>query len=126
MNGQCDFEGAFHLVDSSQGGKHHPVSSGYRPLHRLYDNVLSSGEHAYPDKARLAPGETAAVRVRLLTPEAYPGCLWPGRELDVMEGPARVIGKLTVTHILNAVLSGDAAAYSPHWTAPEAPKATSD
>ena len=93
--------------------------SGYRPIHQLYDNYLSSGQHEYPDVESVAPGETAKVRVWFVTPKVYPGCLWTDREIDVMESPQRVIGKLTVTRIFNETLSGNADSYDPNWIKPD-------
>jgi hypothetical protein len=115
MNRQHDIEGEFSLYSTSQSGRKTAVFSGYRPIHKLYDNYLSSGQHEYPDVGQVAPGKTARVFAWLITPEVYPGSLWIGRELDVMEGPNHVVGKLKVTRILNNVLAGSAEAYSPHW-----------
>lgn len=119
MNRECDFEGKFYLFDTKQGGRKTPVFSGYRPLHKLYDNYLSSGHHEYPDVQSVAPGDTVKVRAWLVTPEVYPGCLWIGREIDVMEGPERVLGKLTVTRIFNEILCGDAESYNGNWIKPD-------
>jgi hypothetical protein len=119
MNRQSDFDGEFRLFETRESGKENAVLSGYRPLHKLYENHLSSGNHEYPEKGQVAPGEVARVRVWLITPAVYPGCLWLGRELDVMEGPARVVGKLTITRIFNEILSGSKSAYSPDWTQPK-------
>jgi translation elongation factor EF-Tu-like GTPase len=118
MNKESDIEGHFHLFDTAQSGKQTPVLSGYIPVHKLYDNYLSSGKHEYPDVHCVAPGETAKVRVCLITPEVCAGCLWIGREIDVMEGVEKVVGKLTVTRIFNEILSGDADSYSFHWIKP--------
>jgi elongation factor Tu len=119
MNRECDIEGKFHLFDTNQSGRKTPVLSGYRPIHRLYDNYLSSGQHEYPDVQSVAPGEMAKVRIWFVTPEVYPGCLWIGREIDVMESPQQVVGKLTVTRIFNEILSGNADSYYPRWIKPD-------
>jgi len=115
MNRQSDIEGELYLFDFNQGGRQSPVSSGYMPLHKLYDNYLSSGKHEYPATQCVAPGETAKALVWLITPEVYPGCLWIGRELAVMEGPRTVVGTLTITKIFNEILSGSADSYLPRW-----------
>lgn len=118
MNRQHDIEGEFHLYGTAQSGRKTPVFSGYRPIHKLYDNYLSSGQHEYPDVEQVAPGETARVLGWLITPEVYPGSLWIGRELDVMEGATHVVGKLTVTRILNNILAGSAEDHYPHRVKP--------
>jgi translation elongation factor EF-Tu-like GTPase len=119
MNRESDFEGEFHLFDTRPGGRKSPALSGYMPIHKLYDNYLSSGRHEYPDVECVAPGATTKARVWLITPEVYPGSLWIGRELDVMEGEERVVGKLTITKICNNILSGNADSYSPYWIKPD-------
>jgi hypothetical protein len=116
MNRQHDIEGELHLFDTRQGGRQGPVTSGFMPLHKLYDNYLSSGKHEYRATQCVAPGEIALALVWLITPDVYPGCLWIGRELDIMEGPTRVVGKLTITKIFNEILCGSADSYSPRWT----------
>lgn len=118
MNCLHDIEGEFHLYGTAQSGRKTPVFSGYRPVHKLYDNYLSSGQHVYPDVEQVAPGGTARVLAWLITPEVYPGSLWIGRELDVMEGATHVVGRLTVTRILNNILVGSAEDHYPHWVAP--------
>lgn len=114
---QHHLEGTFTLFDASHGGRQSPVESGYRPQHKLHDNYQSSGRHEYPDVEQLAPGATARAHVWFITPEVYPGSLWVGREIDVMEG-SRVVGKLVITRILHAGLAGSAEAYQPLWTRP--------
>ncbi len=113
MNGNADLEGMFHLF--ADGGRTAPARSGYRPAHRLYDNYYSSGEHRYVGTDEIAPGETAAVRIRLVTPYVYPASLWEGRVIEVCEG-TRPVGLLTVTRILNPGLSGNRENYRPIWT----------
>jgi translation elongation factor EF-Tu-like GTPase len=119
MNRECDIEGELYLFDTEQSGRKSPVFSGYRPIHRLYDNYLSSGRHEYPDVQSVAPGDTVRVRAWLVTPEVYPGCLWIGREIDVMEGAEQIVGKLTVTRIFNKILLGDAGSYNRIWVEPD-------
>ena len=119
MNRACDIEGKFHLFDTKQSGRQTPVFSCYRPIHKLYNNYLSSGHHIYPDVQSVAPGDTVKVCAWLVTPEVYPACLWIGREIDVMEGGEQVVGKLTVTQIFNEILHGDAESYNGRWIKPD-------
>lgn len=118
MNRQHDIEGLFHLYEKRRNGQQIPVFSGGRPLHKLYENYFSSGQHEYPDAEKIMPGETARALVWLITPYAYPGSLWVGREIDVVNGMLDVIGKLIIEKILNPVLCGSAQAYSPVWIKP--------
>ncbi len=114
MNRLHDVEGEFTL-DRHRSG---PVFSGYRPVHKLYNNYLSSGQHHYLDTEQVLPGQTAKVKVWLITPEYYPACLWLGREVDVMEGAINIVGKLKISKIITLSLAGSAESYSPHWIAP--------
>jgi elongation factor Tu len=118
MNRPPDIEGVFQLFALQGTARLSPVFSGYRPLHRLHDNYLTSGQHEYPGADQLAPGEAASVLVWFITPDVYPGSLWAGREIDVLEGPTRIVGTLTVTKVLNQVLNGSPETYSPVWTEP--------
>jgi elongation factor Tu len=66
---------------------------------------------------QVSPGETARVQVWFITPHVYPRSLWPGRELDVMEGP-RMIGRLRIDKIFNDKLVGSPETYLPQWMPP--------
>jgi elongation factor Tu len=116
MNRAPDIEGIFHLLQAE--GRETPVCSGYRPVHKLYENYLTSGEHKYLDVAEVAPGSTARVAVWFVTPEVYPCSLWKGREITVSEGGQRIVGTLKVVRVLNPNLRGKASTYNPVWTAP--------
>ena len=109
-----DFEGTFSL---SLGGRSTGVSSGYRPQHLVHDNCQTSGEHTYLDRQALEPGQSAHVAVRLITPQAYPRCLWEGRILSVREG-GRTVGHLQVTRIINEALRTSVDSYNPVWVEP--------
>ncbi len=111
-----DIAGTFQFLLGS--GKSKPVRSGYRPLHKLYENYLSSGEHQYVGVAEVHPGETALVEVWLISPEVYPGCLWPGREIEVLEG-SRVVGSIRIERVLNSLLLGSAERHNPLWVEPK-------
>lgn len=106
------------LLPTAEGGRRTPMFSGIRPIHRLHDNYLTSGQHEFIGTSQLAPGETTQSAVWLVTPDVYPESLWVGRTIDVMEG-TKVVGKLTITKILNPVLCGSPERYSPLWVQPE-------
>src|SRR5512144_19729 len=98
MNRAPDIEGVFHLL--ATGGRNTPVKSGYRPVHKLYDNYMTSDLHKYLNVDEAAPGHSVAVAVSFITPEAYPHSLWKGREITVLEGE-HIVGTLKVIKVLN-------------------------
>jgi elongation factor Tu len=114
INRGPDIEGDIHFLATEDGGRQSFARSGYMPAHRIHDNYQTSGRHVYPDVEQVGPGETARVQVWFITPHVYPHSLWPGRELDVMEGE-RVVGTLRVNRVFNDTLSGSAENYSPEW-----------
>jgi len=113
-----DIEGEFHIFPTKVGGRHEPAFSGYRPVHKVYDNYLTSAQHEYVGVIQVAPGETVHTKVWFITPDVYPHCLWSGRVIDVQEG-SQVVGRLTVTKILNKILEGAPETYNPIWVEPQ-------
>lgn len=114
---QHHVEGRFSLFHGTHGSRENPVESGYHPQHKVHDNYQTSGRHEYPEVEQLAPGASAKVHIWFITPEVYPGSLWIGREIEVLEG-SRVVGKLLVTRILDQRLEGSVESYKPLWIAP--------
>jgi translation elongation factor EF-Tu-like GTPase len=110
-----DIEGEFYLFLT--GGKTKPVFSGYRPVHKVHDNYLTSASHDYLEVNQVLLGQTVKVGVKFITPDVYPACLWVGREIDVQEA-SHVIGKLKIIKIFNAILEGDPKTYNPKWIEP--------
>jgi elongation factor Tu len=94
------------LPTSADSGRSNPVRSGYRPNHRLLPDYLTSGIHEYLDREEVHPGETVHGRITFISPEAYPGCLWVGKVVDIQEG-SRLIGRATITRVLNKLLERD-------------------
>ena len=115
MQRPADFEGTFHLL--SNIGRLGPVWSGYKPTHKLFDNYFSSGHHEYDFVEKLHPGETAFVRVWLITPDVYPKSIWAGRVLEVFEGQ-KLIGQIDISVVNNFILLGQAENYNPIWVLP--------
>ena len=116
-----DLIGRFHLLATAEGGRRTPARSGYRPQHAIHENYQTSGEHLYPELEWLAPGEITVAHVSLVTPEAYPNCLWVGRVLQVSEGQ-HIVGNLLVTEVLNESLVCNPENYRPHWVEPASTK----
>lgn len=63
------------------------------------------------------PDEPAPVHVQLISPEAYPCCLWEGRVLSILEG-TRLVGTLTVRKIINKSLDVLQENYKSRWEEP--------
>lgn len=102
-----DLEVMFQLtVDNAAGGPR-VVSSGYRPHYQIMDDYQTSAHHEFVGVDRVATGERAVAKVWLITPEAYPHSLWPGRLIMVCEG-ARIVGLAEVLKVNNPVLLADA------------------
>jgi elongation factor Tu len=112
-----DIEGEIRFLATDEGGRKSAARSGYMPAHRVHENYQTSGRHLYPDVELVGPGEAARVQVWFVTPYVYPRSLWPGRELDVMEG-SRVIGRLRVDKIFNDTLVGSPETWLPRWVPP--------
>ena len=115
MNPSADVSGTFHLF--ANGGRTQPSFSGYRPVHWLYDNYQTSGEHRYPKTGSAAVGETVDVEVWFLTPHVYPASVWVGRDIGVYEG-SKQVGVLHITAVHNPILLGRSDSYTPLWHEP--------
>lgn len=99
MNKDPDVEVIFEFI----GTRSKPVFDGYRPMHLIKDDYLTTGVHHYYDVDNVPPNGTAKGTITFISPEAYPHCLWIGRKLNVQEG-ARIVGYATITQIFNPVL----------------------
>lgn len=85
------------------GTRRTPVADGYRPAHRVREDYLTTGVHHYFGVDQVAPDGTARGTITFITPEAYPACLWVGKEIPIQEGE-RVVGVASVEKILNPIL----------------------
>jgi elongation factor Tu len=103
MMGDPDVEAEITLLSDAEGGRQTSAWSGYRPNHRVRDDYLTTGVHQYIGCDELRPGQTVRGTISFLTPEAYPGCLWVGREIAIQEG-SRLVGRARITKILNSLL----------------------
>jgi translation elongation factor EF-Tu-like GTPase len=117
MQRSPDIEGVFHLYATEVSSRNRPALSGYRPAQKIHENYFTTGEHKYLDVVELVPGSSALVEVWFITPEAYPRCLWKGREITVHEGE-RAVGALKVVRIFSEILLGDPASFSQKWKSP--------
>lgn len=85
------------------GTRRTPAADGYGPAHCIREDYLTSGIHRYFGVTQVPPDGTARGTITFLTPEAYPGSLWVGKEIPIQEGD-RVIGTAIVEKILNPIL----------------------
>jgi elongation factor Tu len=99
----ADIEAEVYFIPTKEGGRSGPAYSGYRPIHRVLPEYLSSGHHEYLTCESVAPGESALANIWFLTPEQYPHSMWVGRKIDIQEGN-KVVGFATITKIFNTVL----------------------
>ncbi|MEB2845799.1 hypothetical protein GAO09_28785 [Rhizobiales bacterium RZME27] len=103
-----DLEVIFQLTADSASGGSRVVLSGYRPHYRIMDDYQTSAHHEFVGVDRIVTGERAVAQVWLITPEAYPRSVWPGRLITVCEG-TRVVGVAEVLKVNNPVLLADVA-----------------
>ena len=85
------------------GTRRTPAADGYRPAHRVREDYLTTGVHHYFGVSEMASDGVARGTITFITPEAYPACLWVGKEIPVQEGE-RVVGIATVEKVLNSIL----------------------
>ena len=95
-----DVEAIVTFLSTGEGGRAKPTFSGYRPVHGILPNYLTSGEHQYIDRTTVFPGESARTHITFITPEAYPHSLWPGKVITVQEG-SRIIGQAEIVDVIN-------------------------
>ena len=85
------------------GTKNRSVVSGYRPDHLIKEGYLTCGSHNYYKEDSVMPDETVCGTITFISPEAYPKCLWIGKEINIQEGE-RVVGYAVVKQIFNPLL----------------------
>jgi len=103
MRYKPDIEAEITFLSTEQGGKTRSVLSGYRPIHLIKPDYLTSGEHTYIDVQEVAPGQIARAYIKFLAPEEYPDTLWVGRVINVQEGN-HLVGYAKVLKIFNKLL----------------------
>lgn len=86
-----------------EGVRKHPSSNGYRPLHKVTDDLLTMGIHHYYG-SDIAPllGRIRGT-ITFLSPTEYPYSMEVGKEVAIQEG-AKVVGYAKILRILNPLL----------------------
>ena len=100
---EADVEAEVYFIPTIEGGRTGLAYSGYRPIHRVLPEYLTSGHHEYLNCESVAPGQTALANIWFLTPEQYPNSMWVGRKIDIQEGN-KIVCFATVTKIFNTEL----------------------
>ena len=85
------------------GARKNPAADGYRPVHLITDDYLTSGVHHYYGVQSVAPDGTVTGTITFISPEAYPHCLWIGKKISIQEG-AKIVGYATILKVFNTVL----------------------
>ena len=85
------------------GARRNPVASGYRPMHLIKDDYLTTGIHNYYKDGIVMPDESVLGTITFITPEAYPNSLWIGKRINIQEGE-KIVGIATVRKVLNPLL----------------------
>ena len=93
-----------HFLRPEEGGREHPVHSGFRMPHDFYgESTLHDAMHTYFDQEEVQPGESVRAHLTLLYPEAHVGRLSVGQRFEVRQG-APVIAHGEIAKILDPEL----------------------
>lgn len=100
-----DIEAEIHFLMTEEGGRHRPVTSGYRPHHDFGFEGMLDAAHDYGSERFVAPGESAIACLAFppIGQEFLAGKLHEGFEFSVREG-ARIVGRGRITKVLNDAL----------------------
>lgn len=98
----ADVEAEFRM----NGARSTPAKDGYRPDHAVTEDYFASGTHHYYGQTEIAPDGTAIGTITFLTPEAYPHCLYVGKEIPIQEG-GKAVGTAVIRFIYNSKIDRD-------------------
>ena len=93
-----------YVLTAHEGGRNHPIHSGYRPSFR-YRNVYNDVVVQFTDQPSLSGGERSVVFLTFHAPELQSKRLFPGLEFDLTEGDRRV-AMGSITAVLDDSMSG--------------------
>ena len=91
------------VIFNFNGTRKNPTVDGYRPMHLVKENYLTTGVHHYYNVTHVPSNGIARGTITFITPEAYPCCMWIGKKINIQEGD-RVVGWAIVTNIFNPIL----------------------
>lgn len=93
------------MRQTEDGGRTHPIQTGYRPNWRLpgeAGDIWAGGSVELIGATEVAPGQTTAIRIYPFVPAVWES-VEVGSRLEMCEGPV-LVGKATVTRIVSAVV----------------------
>lgn len=96
---EADAEVRFYFIGSRKG----KVCEGYRPAHLIKEDYLTTGLHHYYSLNEDSDGGIAGT-ITFITPEAYPSCLWEGKEIKMYDG-RKLVGYAVIKKIFNSILA---------------------
>jgi len=100
-----DIEAEITFLTGSEGGRHLPVRSRYRPQFN-YDRHDWDADHEYPDVEWVYPGQTVRALLRFLNPVAHVDRVYPGMEFLIRE-KYQIVARGRVTKILQLAESAE-------------------
>jgi hypothetical protein len=95
------------LLTPEQGGRPHPIRTGYCPnwwLPGATEREFASGCVELITGAELRPGASGVVRIYPLAPELWDH-VTPGARLDMTEGPQFPVGRAVVTRVVRSTVA---------------------
>ncbi len=98
MQFKPDVEAIFEFV----GHRKDNLYEGYRPTHLICEGCLTTGVHSYYNIENDTNGVVKGT-ITFISPEAYPACLWIGKQITMYEG-STIVGNAIITRIFNPIL----------------------
>jgi translation elongation factor EF-Tu-like GTPase len=80
------------FLTPEQGGRTRPFRTGYRPPFYYEGRYWDAFLHFETD-GWIEPGNTVRASVSFLTPEAHRDALFPGKEFELRDPPARTVAR---------------------------------
>ncbi len=101
-----DFIATVTYKTTEDGGIKKPVKSGYRPKIKFgFTDMQTAGQQVFDKDVKVAPGQTAEAKVKLLSPHLFERCLDEGLAFEFTDNN-KVIGSGKIKKILNSRLKG--------------------
>ena len=102
----CDDPADIEVIFQFNNQRHFPTQNGYRPMHLVLPDCLTTGVHYYYDVPYAIPNEKVRGTITFIQPDAYPKTMYIGKTIPIQEGN-RVVGYATVRKILNPILQAE-------------------
>lgn len=92
-------EAHIRFLRTEEGGRRNPTTTGYRSQF-CYANETWDVQHAYPDVAGVAPGDTVRTLLCFDHPACHRGRVYVGMPFDIRNGE-NLVGRGVITKILH-------------------------